>query len=89
MILFDTNSQVWKYILQLPTSVLEAYFKHFGGYYRNKTHSSVYLFIFLKYNKTSAQWRNAFIQACVSLITLKWFGFVSFLKLDSMSGLAI
>lgn len=30
MIVFDTNIQVWSYILQLPTSVLEAYFKHFG-----------------------------------------------------------
>lgn len=81
MIVFDTNSQVWKYILQLPTSVLEAYFKHFGDYYRNKTHSSIYLFISLKYNMTSAEWRMLFYAGLCRFDNIEMVWFCQFLKI--------
>lgn len=44
MIVFDTNIQVWSYILQLPTSVLEAYFKLFGVIIERLTIQYIYLY---------------------------------------------
>lgn len=67
MIVFDSISQVWNYILQLPTSVLEVYLKHFGVITEIKlTIQYIYLYIFKVYDQLSG--KMLYYAGCVSLI---------------------
>lgn len=67
MIVFDSISQVWNSILQLPTSVLEVYLKHFGIITEIKlTTQYIYLYIFKVYDQLSGE--LLYYAGCVSLI---------------------
>lgn len=67
MIVFDSISQVWNDILQLPTSVLEVYLKHFGVITEIKlTIQYIYLYFFKVCDQLSGE--MLYYAGCVSLI---------------------